>query len=127
MAFPQVPEHPFWSRASPNAGPDDIKFSGAWSVRLRSEGFHTNHVHPTGWLSGVLYVSVPYTKNEELGGNIQFGAPLDELGTNLKPKRFIEPKVGTLVLFPSYMWHGTIPFHADETRMTIAFDILPIN
>lgn len=127
-AFPQVPDHPFWSRASPNAGPDDIKFSGAWSARLRSKGFHTNHIHPTGWLSGVLYVSVPnYTKNEGLGGNIQFGAPLDELKTNLKPKRFIEPRVGTLALFPSYMWHGTIPFHTDETRMTIAFDILPIN
>lgn len=128
VAFPQVPGHPFWSRASPNARPDDIKFSGAWSVRLGSRGFHANHIHPTGWLSGVLYVSVPnYTKNEELGGNIQFGAPLDELRTNLKPKRFIEPNVGTLALFPSYMWHGTIPFHADETRMTIAFDILPIS
>lgn len=127
VEFPQVPGHPFWSRASPNAGPDDIKFSGAWSVRLGSRGFHANHIHPTGWLSGVLYVSVPYTENEELGGNIQFGAPIDELRTNLKPKRFIEPKVGTLALFPSYMWHGTIPFHTDETRMTIAFDILPIS
>jgi hypothetical protein len=31
------------------------------------------------------------------------------------------------VLFPSYMWHGTVPFDApaDSTRLTIAFDVVP--
>jgi hypothetical protein len=29
------------------------------------------------------------------------------------------------VLFPSYMWHGTTPFTTDETRMTVAFDLVP--
>jgi hypothetical protein len=29
------------------------------------------------------------------------------------------------VLFPSYMWHGTVPFGGDTTRLTIAFDIVP--
>jgi hypothetical protein len=28
-------------------------------------------------------------------------------------------------LFPSYMWHGTIPFRSDEPRMTVAFDVVP--
>ena len=27
------------------------------------------------------------------------------------------PKVGTLVLFPSYMWHGTVPFAAGTPRL----------
>jgi len=30
-----------------------------------------------------------------------------------------------LVLFPSYMWHGTIPFHDAQARTTIAFDVVP--
>jgi hypothetical protein len=29
------------------------------------------------------------------------------------------------VLFPSYMWHGTMPIYGDNPRMSIAFDIKP--
>ena len=30
-----------------------------------------------------------------------------------------------LALFPSYMWHGTVPFEDEQPRMTIAFDMRP--
>jgi hypothetical protein len=29
------------------------------------------------------------------------------------------------VLFPSYMWHGTVPFESFQSRITVAFDIVP--
>jgi len=29
------------------------------------------------------------------------------------------------VLFPSYTWHGTVPFHDKAARTTIAFDVVP--
>jgi hypothetical protein len=29
------------------------------------------------------------------------------------------------VLFPSYMWHGTVPFDGQAPRLTIAFDLQP--
>jgi len=29
------------------------------------------------------------------------------------------------VLFPSYMWHGTVPFRAPQNRTTVAFDVVP--
>ena len=38
---------------------------------------------------------------------------------------FVRPEPGRLVLFPSYMWHGTAPFSGDEDRLTVAFDIMP--
>lgn len=41
------------------------------------------------------------------------------------PRRVIRPKPGYLALFPSYMWHGTVPFSDTEPRMTSAFDMLP--
>jgi hypothetical protein len=41
-------------------------------------------------------------------------------------RRAVQPVPGRLVLFPSYMWHGTIPFHATTARTTIAFDAVPI-
>ena len=33
--------------------------------------------------------------------------------------------MGKLVLFPSYFWHGTVPFTSENTRLTIAFDVVP--
>ena len=30
-----------------------------------------------------------------------------------------------LVLFPSYMWHGTVAFADGAARLTAAFDVLP--
>ncbi|MHB1589075.1 MAG: putative 2OG-Fe(II) oxygenase [Metallibacterium scheffleri] len=37
----------------------------------------------------------------------------------------MRPAPGLLLLFPSYMWHGTVPFSGTRTRLTIAFDVLP--
>ncbi|NLR69948.1 hypothetical protein HGI47_03525 [Novosphingobium sp. ERN07] len=101
-------------------------FAGSWSVRLRPAGFHAVHTHPMGWISSALYVSV--LEPEKLGappaGHLQFGAPPPELGLPLEPYGEVVPTPGRLALFPSTMWHGTVPFD-DGERMTIAFDIVP--
>ena len=108
-------------------GADDLRFAGAWSVRLQDQGFHTNHIHPEGWISSALYVALPDEVRDpsDNSGYIQFGSPLEDLGIDLPPRRTVAPEVGTLVLFPSYMWHGTIPFQSEQPRMTIAFDLIP--
>jgi hypothetical protein len=36
----------------------------------------------------------------------------------------LEPRPGRLVLFPSYLWHGTTAIHEAEPRLTIAFDVV---
>ena len=41
------------------------------------------------------------------------------------PKLRIRPTEGLLVLFPSYLFHRTIPFSGDGTRISIAFDVIP--
>ncbi len=125
--FPRDEQHPFWARAQATAPAADLRFAGAWSVRLRDQGYHTNHIHPEGWISSALYISLPEVVTTGLGteGHIQFGAPLGELGLDLPPRRTVRPEVGTLVLFPSYMWHGTVPFQSAQSRITVAFDLLP--
>ncbi|MCA1653781.1 MAG: putative 2OG-Fe(II) oxygenase [Sphingomicrobium sp.] len=104
-----------------------VRFAGSWSVRLHSGGHHSNHVHPMGWLSSALYIALPagdVSANgvEARAGWLTLGEPQAELGLALPPFRSIEPKPGRLVLFPSTMWHGTVPFGAGE-RLTIAFDV----
>ena len=126
--FPVVPEHPFWPAKIISVRPENIEFSGAWSVRLSKEGFHTNHVHPTGWLSAVLYIALPAAEDDSASteGFIQFGEPLKSLDLDMPPRLVVKPEVGRLIMFPSYMWHGTIPFNSDQNRVTIAFDIAPL-
>lgn len=127
--FPSGSAHPFWRRHFAGTQAADVVFSGAWSVRLSGQGFHTNHMHPKGWISSALYIAVPdeVSGATDDAGYIQFGAPEEKLGLNLPPIRTIKPEVGSLVLFPSYMWHGTIPFSSEQPRITVAFDIVPHN
>ena len=103
------------------------QLAGAWSVRLETSGHHTNHVHPMGWISSAFYVSVPRDTEdtEAKPGWIKFGEPGIRTAPALEAERFIQPKPGRLVLFPSYMWHGTVPFASNEQRMTVAFDAVP--
>lgn len=103
---------------------EKILYEGAWSVRLAAQGFHVRHTHPAGWISSVLYISLP--DPAQMGaapaGWLDLGAPPPELGVELDAYDTIEPKPGRLVLFPSTMWHSTIPF-ADGERLTVAFDV----
>jgi uncharacterized protein (TIGR02466 family) len=105
----------------------DYGIQGAWSVLLRPGGHHRDHFHPEGWLSSACYVETPDAalEREDKEGWIRFGQPPFKTDPALPPERFVKPKPGRLVLFPSYMWHGTQPFTTDERRLTIAFDAVP--
>jgi tetratricopeptide (TPR) repeat protein len=104
------------------------KLSGAWSVRLRPHGYHFNHFHPEGWLSSACYIQIPDTLGKRGGeGWLQFGEPAFPTTPLLPAEYFVRPAPGLLVLFPSWFWHGTVPFAGapDECRLTIAFDVVP--
>jgi len=101
------------------------RFNAAWSVRLRADGFHTGHVHPLGWLSSACYIALPAAIERGHEGWLQFGQPGVATAPPLAAEYFVKPEPGLLVLFPSYMWHNTVPFTGDEPRLTIAFDVVP--
>lgn len=104
------------------------RFVDSWSSRLLSGGFHTNHVHPHGWISSVYYVGVPNSVREApgRGGWLQFGQPDMDLGEASAVQLQVQPLPGRLVLFPSMFWHGTTPFSDAEQRLTVAFDVVPV-
>lgn len=121
-ALPDDRAHPFLSRKG--AIP---RFTGSWSVRLKGDGgHHVSHFHGNGWTSSAFYARLPATlgRGESHAGHIQFGVPPEELGVSLPARRIVCPAPGRLVLFPSYVWHGTIPFPGNDTRLTAAFDIV---
>lgn len=104
----------------------DYAIAGSWSVRLRPNGFHVDHVHPQGWLSSACYIDLPASVDGDgREGWIKFGEPAVRSEPRLEAEHFVKPAPGTLVLFPSYMWHGTVPFGGETDRLTIAFDVIP--
>ncbi|PHQ68480.1 MAG: hypothetical protein COB92_00695 [Robiginitomaculum sp.] len=121
------PNHPLLRR---NTG--DYRLAGSWSVKLHKKGFHVPHVHPEGWISSAYYVDVPdeVADTEKKAGWIHFGKPpipvIGQDGQELGYEKIVQPSPGTLVLFPSYMWHGTNPLEQDASRMTLPIDVVPI-
>lgn len=113
--------HPLLSRPR-----DRLMISGSWSVRLGGGGFNVTHSHPMGWISSAFYVAVPdaAAMGPAPAGHFHLGAPPPELGLDLPPYATIAPRAGHLVLFPSTLWHGTVPTAGGE-RLNIAFDIIP--
>jgi tetratricopeptide (TPR) repeat protein len=119
----QDEKHPFLSRRGRGFG-----FAGSWSSRLQDCGFHINHFHPKGWISSCYYAGVPGAVQDTQAqqGWIKFGETgFEHLQGRVPARRTVQPVPGRLVLFPSYMWHGTIPFRSPTPRTTIAFDVVP--
>lgn len=97
---------------------------GGWSIRMEAGGLHVNHVHPQGWISSACYIETPPVLTGRQG-SLKLGEP----GIPLQPlppaERWVAPQQGRMVLFPAYMWHGTVPFTEAGARMSVAFDLLP--
>lgn len=113
---PADPTHPLLRRRD-----DPIRAEGGWSVRLAPGGHHGSHIHRAGLLSSACYISLPVLDAASQEGWLELGRPPDDLDLALGPRATVEPRVGQLVLFPSYLYHGTRPFPSGE-RLSVAFD-----
>ena len=58
-------------------------------------------------------------------GVLSFAEPGLMTSPRLPAQYTLRPQPGMLVLFPSYFWHGTLPFHSEQPRLTVAFDVVP--
>lgn len=118
-----IGDHPAHPLSARNQGA--YQFAGCWSVRLDGGGHHVNHVHPQGWISSAYYVSVPESVANSRAGWIKFGEPPYATEPAITAQHWVEPKAGMLVLFPSFMWHGTEPTGGEQLRLTAPFDLVP--
>ena len=122
-ALPANPAHPFL------ADPPERLGLSIWGVVLEGQGHQIPHIHPSAWLSGVYYAKVPdevRASGHSRAGWIEFGRPPEHFHCTVTPEvKAVRPEEGLLLLFPSYFYHGTVPFEAAEPRISIAFDVLP--
>ena len=104
--------------------PDNYTLRG-WYILMKQGGHLKWHNHPGGWLSGSVYLKMPTTNIDE--GYIQFRLHGDDLPIFKKnyPEETCQVVEGSLVLFPSSLFHRTVPFQTKEERLCIAFDLIP--
>lgn len=111
-----------------NLWPQHFSLEG-WFVKLLKNGHQTSHIHPDGWLSGVVYLQVIKSKKLSNEGALELGLhgyDLPVLDSHY-PKEIFKPEIGNIILFPSSLFHKTIPFKKDAKRKVIAFDLIPSN
>ena len=95
-----------------------------WHMRLKEQGYHNFHIHPSGWLSGVIYLKVVPSLNKNEGA-IKFNLTGPNISDSNLPEIIHNPAVGDMILFPSSLYHGTIPFSTDTDRIVVSFDLNP--
>lgn len=107
-----------------NSQPETSLYLQAWAVILGEKAYQESHIHPSGLLSGVLYLQVPEQEGE--AGMLEFGRPSLELFGNVDcPVKLVAPRPGRLVLFPSSFYHRTVPTTSRSKRVSLAFDLCP--
>ena len=90
---------------------------------MRSEGATVPHLHPRGFVSGAYYVQIP---SDRLSGD-DAGDLIFRVGGEDGPGRTITPQPGNNVLFPSFYGHRTVPNRSNESRIVIAYDMIPMD
>ncbi len=111
------------------AFPSELAFTSSWYVKMQQGGHLSAHIHEIGWISGAVYLAMPAENGLE--GAFEYGTHGDNYPI-IAPKTIadfptahIMPKVGDIVLFPSSLFHRTIPFTSNQSRICIAFDLKP--
>ncbi len=98
-----------------------------WATLTKSEGNIDTHIHEDSWLSGAYYVELPPSVQEDgstHAGWIEFGRPYQDLPALAEENiQLIKPEPGLLLLFPSYLFHRTIPHSGEGERISISFDV----
>ncbi|QNP39423.1 putative 2OG-Fe(II) oxygenase [Lysobacter solisilvae (ex Woo and Kim 2020)] len=98
-----------------------------WATQAAQSGYIDTHIHEDSWLSGAYYVELPAAIRADdpaHAGWIEFGRP--HAGLPAWPDtalRQVLPETGTLLLFPSYLFHRTLPYQGGGERISISFDL----
>lgn len=98
-----------------------------WLISMKSGGHLRAHIHKEGWLSGSFYLNVPESPGKD-AGNIAFSLHGLNYPTDGKyyEQKVVEVRQRDICMFPSSLFHSTIPFESTEERISFAFDVKPI-
>ncbi|HHB77898.1 MAG TPA: hypothetical protein ENK85_01540 [Saprospiraceae bacterium] len=105
-----------------------ITLDSIWINILPKGGIHTSHLHPNSVISGTTYISVPKgagsIKFEDPRHSRMMAAPTRKADAREEMQNFIyvEPKVGDVLLWESWLRHEVLMNQADEERISVSFN-----
>ncbi len=106
-----------------------LKLDSLWvNVMKGAGGHHSGHIHPHSVVSGTLYIRVPEgaagLKLEDPRLPMMMAAPLRREDAPEDARTFIytEPKVGSVLLWESWLRHEVPAGRAKSDRISISFN-----
>ena len=102
----------------------------AWANVNGSGDYNRHHTHANNHWSGVYYVDLGHPDPGVIpNGAIEFLDPRPAVGVYDLPgvqnvsTWTIQPAAGEMLLFPSWLRHGVLPFRGSGERVSIAFNL----
>ena len=107
---------------------EGLRINLSWANVSKGMNEHRSHVHPNSWLSGIYYCTpnCPPTYFETPLPHSRSGIVVmsnSKLSQNIWQ---CPSEAGTLILFPSWLEHFTMPSQYNGTRMTISINVMPV-
>jgi uncharacterized protein (TIGR02466 family) len=105
-----------------------VELNALWINILPQGGIHTSHIHPHSIISGTTYVTMPEgasaIKFEDPRLAMMMAAPLrkPDAPQELRSFTYIEPKVGEVLLWESWLRHEVPMNMADGDRISVSFN-----
>lgn len=106
----------------------NVKLDSLWINILPEGGIHTSHLHPHSIISGTTYVAVPKgassIKFEDPRSAMMMAAPTRtaEAREEMRSFIYVEPTVGDVLLWESWLRHEVPMNMAEEERISVSFN-----
>ena len=106
----------------------NLKLEDLWINILPEGGNHSAHIHPNSVISGTTYISMPSgssaIKFEDPRHSMMMAAPsrIKDAKEYLKPFIYINPSVGDVLLWESWLRHEVPTNNSSEERISISFN-----
>ena len=94
-------------------------------------GYNRPHLHPNTLFSGVYWIKTPLKSGHLMiydprpGAQITMGNRKEgRLPSQLWREVQYQPRAGTIVMFPAWLWHEVKPNKSNDTRISVSFNFL---
>lgn len=106
----------------------NLKLEDLWINILPEGGNHSAHIHPNSVISGTTYISMPSgssaIKFEDPRHSMMMAAPsrIKDAKEYLKPFIYVNPSIGDVLLWESWLRHEVPANNSSEERISISFN-----
>lgn len=111
-----------------------VEINDCWGHITNGGGYHDAHCHTGCSWCGIYYLQ-PGQSGQTPGGGapnglnrfyspLQVGGSVADFGNNYLSMSYVSPpaEAGSLLLFPSYLWHSGLPYSGEQDRIVISFN-----